>query len=89
MKKSIDPKSYLAALGKAMDWDAEHDVYGQPGTETIPWLHKKPESYSDIFLAMQTYLRDCGVTITFEYDHEEVDIDRMLKASEIRGKCDE
>lgn len=86
MSKNIDVKDYLKVVGTAMDWDALHDVYGAPQTEVIPWLHKKPTSYTDTFEALYSYLRDSGVTVTFEYNPEEVDIDRMLLAASIRKR---
>ena len=86
MSKNIDVKDYLRMVGTAMDWDALHDVYGTPQTEVIPWLHKKPANYKDTFDALYSYLRDLGITVTFEYNHEDVDIDRMLLAASIRKR---
>lgn len=85
MSEKINTREYLDVIGEAMDWDAEHDVYGKPGTATIPWLHKKPVTYKDTFKALVSYLDDAGVTVTLTYDHEEVNIGRMLRAANIRS----
>lgn len=84
MTEQLDFLTYLRKLGKAMDWDVENNVHGQPGTETIPWLHKKPASVEDTLVAAYSYMRDAGVSIVATYDAEEVDMNKMLAAGEIR-----
>ena len=86
MSGNIEVKDYLKMVGAAMDWDELHNVYGAPQTEVIPWLHKKPTNFTDTFEALYSYLRDLGITVTFEYNHEDVDIDRMLLAASIRKR---
>lgn len=87
MSNVSDVKEYLSNIGKAMDWDDAHNVYGTPGSEVIPWLHKKPQSFEDTFVAMYYYMRDAGITLTLEYNPDEVDVNRMLSASEIRKRA--
>lgn len=87
MSNVSDVKEYLSNIGKAMDWDDAHNVYGTPGSEVIPWLHKKPQSFEDTFVAMYYYMRDAGITLTLDYNPDEVDVNRMLNASEIRKRA--
>lgn len=88
MTNDFHAKDYLEMMGVAMDWDAEHSVYGREGTETIPWLHKKPTTFKDTFTALYSYLKDAGITVRLDYDPDAVDVHRMLTAGEIRRRAD-
>lgn len=84
MNEQLDFLTYLQKLGKAMDWDVKNNVHGKPGTETIPWLHKKLTSVEDTLVAAYSYMRDAGITVVATYDAEDVDIARMTTAGDIR-----
>ena len=84
MNEQLDFLTYLQKLGKAMDWDVKNNVHGKPGTETIPWLHKKPTSVEDTLVAAYSYMRGAGITVVATYDAEDVDIARMTTAGDIR-----
>lgn len=77
-------RTLFKSVGKGMDSDVRNEVYGRPGTEKIPYLHKKPTSNEEILLAAYEIMRSSGVTLKVEYYPEDFDIDMTFRAQEIR-----
>lgn len=81
---SEDPRGIFEAIGVGMESDIKNNVYGRPGTEKIPYLHKKPTSAREILVAAYEMMRASGITLKVEYNHTEVDLDMTLAARDIR-----
>ena len=80
----VSARTLFKSVGKGMDSDVRNEVYGKPGTESIPYLHKKPTSNEEILLAAYEIMRSSGVTLKVEYHPEDFDLDMTCRAHGIR-----
>ena len=80
----VSARTLFRSVGKGMDSDVKNQVYGRPGTETIPYLHKKPTSNEEILLAAYEIMRSSGITLHVEYNPAEFDLDMVQRAQRIR-----
>lgn len=80
-------REIFRVIGHSMDVDMDLKTHGREGTERISYLHKKPETCKEILEAAYEMMRASGMTITIDYDPEEVDTDSALLARDIRLKA--
>lgn len=85
--QKLDIRTLLVTIGEGMDYDEKHSIHGRPGTETIPYLHKKPTTNRDRLIAAYEMIRASGITLEINYDPHSVDVDQTLQARDIRLKA--